>query len=68
MSDLKFLDVKGLVKYIPLSKSTIYKKVSRNEIPHFKIGARTLFEIEKIDEWVRSGGTTDHDLPQLPEV
>ena len=39
-----------------MSKSCIYKKVAAKEIPHHKIGARTLFDIDEIIMWVKSDG------------
>jgi excisionase family DNA binding protein len=52
--------------YIHLSKSTIYKMVSKNTIPHIKKGTRTIFEREQIDRWMVNG--TSDDLPQFPKI
>ena len=68
MEDMKFLDIKLTCKRTHLSKSTIYKRVSENTIPHIKLGTRTLFVIEQIDQWVLSGGRMDNDLPSLPKL
>ena len=53
----QFLDVEGISEYLTMSKSCIYKKVAAKEIPHHKIGARTLFDIDEINMWVKSDGT-----------
>jgi len=63
---MKYLTVVMLVEYIHLSRSTIYKMVSNNTIPHIKKGTRTLFEREQIDRWMVNG--TSDDLPQLPKL
>lgn len=68
MKEFKFLTVQMLRGYIHLSKSTIYKKVSNNTIPHTKLGTRTLFEREKIDQWVINGGNMGDTLPTLPKI
>lgn len=68
MSEMRFFDVPSLAGYIHLSKSTIYKMVSNNNIPHVKVGTRTLFEREQIDNWVLSGGGMAHELPKLPNL
>lgn len=68
MTNNRFLDMTGLEEYIHLAKSTIYKKVSRNEIPHLKVGSRTLFDINVIDRWLENGGRLDDELPKLPEL
>jgi excisionase family DNA binding protein len=68
MEENKFLDVQNLAEYIHLSKSCIYKMVSNKSIPHFKLGTRTLFERNQIDNWVINGGTMVDNLPSLPKV
>jgi excisionase family DNA binding protein len=64
----KFLDVNGLAEYIHMSESYVYKMVSKQSIPHIKLGTRTLFERNQIDAWVISGGSMGNDLPLLPKV
>ena len=68
MKEFKFLSVQMLGEYIHFSKSSIYKMVGNNSIPHIKLGTRTLFEREQIDKWVKNGGRMDNDLPQLPKL
>lgn len=64
----KFLDVQELTDYIHMSESFVYKKVSQNQIPHIKLGTRTLFERSQIDNWVINGGRMEDTLPSLPKV
>jgi excisionase family DNA binding protein len=68
MEEKRFLNVQELTKYIHMSESYVYKKVSSNQIPHYKLGSRTLFEINEIDNWVINGGVMKVDLPSLPRV
>lgn len=69
MTENTFLDIKGVCNYLHLSKSKIYKMVSNNEIPHIKLGTRTLFDIRQIEIWVLNGGRMpDTELPQLPKL
>ena len=63
---MKYLTVVMLVDYIHLAKSTIYKMVRTNTIPHIKKGTRTIFDREQIDRWMVNG--TSDDLPQLPKI
>lgn len=63
----KYLNVTDLCKYIYKSKSYVYKKVERNEIPFYKVGNTLLFERFEIDQWVRYGSMTSNDLPELPD-
>jgi len=68
MDEKKFLDVQELTAYIHMSESYVYKKVSKNQIPHIKLGTRTLFERNQIDAWVINGGAVKEELPALPKV
>ena len=68
MEEKKFLDVQELTDYIHMSPSYVYKMVSNKTIPHIKLGTRTLFERNQIDNWVINGGRLEDDLPSLPQV
>jgi len=59
------LDIKGVSEYTTLSKSTIYKKMSENKIPHHKISGRTLFMSDEIDEWIRNDGVMIDTIPEI---
>lgn len=51
--------INELIEYLPgrPSKSTIYQKVSRREIPHYKneTSKNLSFLKSEIDDWIRSG-------------
>ena len=68
MEENKFLDVQELTEYIHMSESYVYKMVSKKSIPHIKLGTRTLFERNQIDNWVINGGRLGEELPSLPKV
>ena len=68
MEEKRFLDVQELTNYIHMSESYVYKMVSKQSIPHIKLGTRTLFERNQIDNWVINGGTMVDNLPSLPKV
>ena len=68
METNRFLNVQDLKEYIHVSESFVYKKVMENQIPHIKLGSRTLFERNQIDAWVISGSKMEDDLPSLPKV
>ena len=63
----RFFDVQNLAQYIHLSKSIIYRMVRTQSIPHIKLGTRTLFERNQIDNWVINGGRVGDSLPNLPQ-
>ena len=68
MEEKRFLDVNGLADYIHMSEIYVYKMVSKNSIPHIKLGTRTLFERNQIDAWVINGGVVKEELPSLPKI
>ena len=68
MEEKKFLDVSGLSEYIHMSVSYVYKMVRSQSIPHIKLGSRTLFEKNEIDNWVINGSRMEDNLPSLPQV
>lgn len=68
MTEDTFWDSNSLMKYIPLTKSTIYSMVSRNQIPYRKIGKKLIFNKEDINNWIDKGGrnnTTEENLPTI---
>lgn len=46
------MTVKNLADYIGASEHKIYELVRQKKIPHFKIGAKTVFRKEAIDQWI----------------
>ncbi len=50
---------KDLSKYLKISESTIYKLVSKNELPGFKIGDLWRFDIDEVNDLIKNriGGT-----------
>ena len=61
----KIMDIKGVSEYTKLSKSTIYKRIMENQIPHHKVGSRTLFMVDELDHWIRNDGSMDDRIPEL---
>lgn len=68
MTGKRFMDLPMVCDYLRLSKSKVYKMVSGNSIPHRKIGTRTLFVTEEIDNWVLNNGRMEEGLPTLPTL
>jgi len=58
MTTLIRTDVNGLIEYldetgVKLSRSLIYKLVKQNKIPHKRVGARIIFDIQQIEDWLK---------------
>ena len=64
----RYMNVTELSSYIFKSKSWIYKKVGKKEIPNIKLGNGLLFDVEEIDKWVRNDLTENFQIPELREI
>lgn len=62
-----YMDVRMLCEYLHVARSTIYKWVEENFIPHKKLGKRVLFVKDHIDQWVLNNGVIVDDLPDIPK-
>lgn len=62
------LNIDGVAEYTTLSKPTIYKMICQDKIPYHKIGGRTLFLTEEIDDWIRNDGKMVEKLPTLKVI
>lgn len=60
-----YLKVKALSSYIGLSKSSIYKKVMKREIPFIKATGTLLFNQDEIDQWLHQHARTTADSNQF---
>jgi excisionase family DNA binding protein len=49
------IPIEKLSELLGWSKSTIYKKCSLRQIPHFKVGKELRFDIEEINQWISQG-------------
>jgi len=48
----EFLTIQEVSEYLGIKKSTLYSKVEKGEIPHYKIGHLVRFRQEEIDAWM----------------
>ena len=62
-----YMDVLMVSEYLHFAKSTIYKWVEENYIPHKKLGKRVLFVKNDIDQWVINNGMIIDNLPEVPK-
>ena len=51
----QFLGIQEAAKSLGLTKSTLYTKVSRNEVPHYKQGNRLYFSTVELTEYLKQG-------------
>ena len=51
----RFLNIQEAAKVLNLTKATLYTKVSKNEVPHFKQGNRLYFSNIELTEYLKQG-------------
>jgi len=49
-----WLDLDDLVKYLKVSKSTLYRLVQTNALPGHKVGRTWRFDRDEVDQWIKS--------------
>jgi excisionase family DNA binding protein len=54
MSRPVIVDINTLSKYLSISKNTIYSWVNQRRIPYHKVGSLLRFDINQIDEWLKT--------------
>jgi excisionase family DNA binding protein len=54
MADQGLGDVRDMERRYPMKRSWWYEKVSRNEVPHLKIGKLVRFDFAEVDAWLAS--------------
>ncbi len=54
------INLNEAAEYVSLCKSTMYKKTSERNIPHFKQGKKLYFKRNELDEWLTAQKITTH--------
>jgi excisionase family DNA binding protein len=65
-SEVTYMNVKTMVTYLGVARSTIYKWVESGFIPHRKLRKHVLFIKREIDIWAMNNGMRECDLPEIP--
>lgn len=47
--------LEDIAKYLGVSKDTIYRWISKKQMPATKIGRQWKFKLSKVDEWISNG-------------
>lgn len=46
----QYISLRELITIIPLSRSTIYSKIKKEEIPYKRFGRKYIFSLEEIEK------------------
>ena len=67
LTEDRWLSVDEVAAYLGVKRDTIYKWIDRRDLPAHKVGSLWKFRREEIDDWVRSGGSTNHSASRKPK-
>ena len=59
------MNIEGVAEYTTLPKATIYNRVSNKTIPFHRVGSRTIFLQDEIDQWIKNDGQMNGNLPPI---
>ena len=66
VSEERWLSLEEIAAYLGIKRDTVYKWISRRNMPAHKVGSLWKFRKEEIDRWVISGSASDLTGPQKP--
>lgn len=55
MTDARWLSVDEIAMHLGVKRDTIYKWITRKQLPAHKVGRLWKFRRHEVDEWVTSG-------------
>jgi excisionase family DNA binding protein len=64
----RWLSVGEICEYLGVTRETIYAWLSQKGLPGHRVGRLWKFKRAEIDEWVRTGGTTDRSVSENGNV
>lgn len=54
-----WVDAEGAATHLHTTKRRVYSLAQQGRIPHYREGARLLFDRRELDQWLRSGDAAD---------
>ena len=55
----QWVSVEEIAEHLSVKPDTVYKWLERKDMPAHKLGRLWRFKITEVDDWVRSGQTSD---------
>jgi len=59
MSVSRWVSVDEIAEHLGVRRATIYKWITRKNMPAHKLGRLWKFKVDEVDEWLRSGEAAD---------
>lgn len=69
MADIsdRWLSVEEMGSYLGVSKDTVYRWITKHDMPAHRVGRLWKFKKDEVDEWVKAGGAAEPGS-QSPET
>ena len=58
-SDTRWFSVDEIAAHLGIKRDTVYKWLTRKQMPGHKLGRLWKFKVAEIDTWVREGGARE---------
>ncbi len=60
----KWVTLKDVQAYLGVGRETILQWISKRNMPAYKVGRLWRFKLSEVDDWIRSGGASDDNMPE----
>ncbi len=57
----QWVSVEQIAQHLNVKTFTIYKWLERKDMPAHKVGRLWRFKVTEVDQWVRSGGSSNNE-------
>lgn len=57
----RWVTLKEVQDYLGVGRDTVLQWVAKRNMPAYKVGRLWKFKLSEIDEWIRSGSSSDND-------
>jgi excisionase family DNA binding protein len=58
----KWFTMAEIQDYLGISHPTIMRRLKADTIPAYRVGHQWRFDIDEIDEWIKSGKSSSHEM------
>ncbi len=63
---MRLASVNELSEILKVKKATLYAWAHKGTIPYFKLNGLIRFDMDEIEEWVKSSKSKNAEAPKLP--
>ena len=57
----RWVGVEDVAAHLAVNKDSVYRWIEKMGLPAHRLGRLFRFKLSEVDEWVKSGGASEHD-------